>query len=159
MITSLTALIKRFKPRRYTTLRIEIPIALPRDCSPSEYEYLSSAEIESKALAVHTALTKNCNIVPKRLRGTISYVFDASLRYNRTIVIKCEVPEDAPMEHIRDVLVTTFKGNAHSSCNPLFPHHYPQLSSKLRSERSPAHRRCAEIFSGDEPITPSTPSS
>ena len=107
-LTHLTELIKRFKPRRYIRMRIEFPAILPPDFSPDEYSV--DDEIESKGLAVYAVLTKNCNITPKRLRGTISYVFDASLRYNRTIVIKCEVPEDAPMEHIRDVLVTTFKG-------------------------------------------------
>nr|DAV26012.1 MAG TPA: hypothetical protein [Caudoviricetes sp.] len=43
-------------------------------------------------------------------------------------------------------------------CSPLFNCQYPQLSSKLRSECSPANHRCAEIFSGDEPIIPSTSS-
>lgn len=107
----LTALINRFRPRRYTTLRVEIPIALPRDCSPSEYEYLSSAEIESKALAMYAALTENCNIVPKRLRGTIVPILGTFPTPRDKIVIKCEVPEDAPMGYIRDVLVTKFKGN------------------------------------------------
>lgn len=107
----LTALINRFRPRRYTTLRVEIPITLPRDCSPSEYEYLSSAEVESKALAMYTALTENCNIVPKRLRGTIVPVLNPASPHNDKIIVKCHVPDDAPMEHIRDVLVTKFKGN------------------------------------------------
>lgn len=111
LISNLAAFIKRFKPRRYTTLRIEVPITFPRDCSPSEYEYLSSAEIESKALAVYVALTENCNIVPKRLRGTIVPVLGAFPTPRDKIVIKCEVPEDVPMEHIRDVLVHRFKGN------------------------------------------------
>ena len=113
---SLINLIKRLKPHRYITLRVEFPAPLPHDFSPDEYSdkdlsHMSSDEIESKALAVYSVLTKNCNVTPKRLRGTISYVFDASLRYERTIVIKGEIPEDAPMEHIRDVLVQTFKGN------------------------------------------------
>lgn len=116
LISNLTALIKRFKTRRYIRMRVEFPAPLPPDFSPDEYSdkdllRMSSDEIESKALAVYSVLTKNCNVTPKRLRGTISYVFDASLKYDRTIVIKCEVPEDAPMEHIRDVLVQTFKGN------------------------------------------------
>lgn len=108
---SLITLIKRLQPRRYTTLRIEFPIMLPRDCTPNEYEYLSSAEIEIKTLAVHTILTANCNITPKRLRGTIVPDINAYPTPRDKIIIKCEVPEDAPMEHIRDVLVTTFKGN------------------------------------------------
>ena len=68
---SLNALIKRLKPHRYITLRVEFPIMLPRDCSPNEYEYLSSAEIESKLLAVYAALVNECGIRPKQLRGTI----------------------------------------------------------------------------------------
>lgn len=108
---SLTALIKHFQPRRYTTLRVEFPIMLPRDCSPSEYEYLSSAEIESKALAVYAALTDKCGIRPKQLRGTIVPILATSQRYSDKIIVKCRVPEDTPMEHIRDVLVQTFKGN------------------------------------------------
>lgn len=116
LISNLTTLIKRLKPRRYVRMRIEFPAPLPPDFSPDEYSdkdlsHMSSDEIESKALAVYSVLTKNCNVTPKRLRGTISYVFDASLQYDRTIIIKCEVPEDAPMEHIRDVLIQTFKGN------------------------------------------------
>lgn len=108
---SLTALIKHFQPRRYTTLRVEFPIMLPRDCSHSEYEYLSSAEIESKALAVYAALTDKCGIRPKQLRGTIVPILATSQRYSDKIIVKCRVPEDAPMEHIRNVLVQTFKGN------------------------------------------------
>lgn len=108
---SLTTLIKRFKPRRYTTLRVEFPIMLPRDCSPSEYEYLSSAEIKSKALAVYAALTENCNITPKQLRGTIVPILGTSQRYSNKIIVKCRVSEDAPVTMIRDVLVQTFKGN------------------------------------------------
>lgn len=113
---SLTTLIKRLKPRRYIRMRIEFPAPIPPDFSPDEYSdkdlsRMSSDEIESKALAVYSVLTKNCNVTPKRLRGTISYVFDASLRYDRTIVIKCDVPEDAQTELIRDVLVRKFNGN------------------------------------------------
>lgn len=116
LISNLTTLIKRLKPRRYIRMHIEFPAPIPPDFSPDEYSdkdlsRMSSDEIESKALAVYSVLTKNCNVTPKRLRGTISYVFDASLRYNRTIVIKCEVPEDAPTELIRDVLVRKFNGN------------------------------------------------
>lgn len=111
MIASLTTLIKHFKPRRYTTLRIEFPITLPRDCSPSEYEYLSSAEIESKLLAVYAALTDKCGIRPKQLRGTIVPILGTSQRYNNKIIVKCRVSEDAPVTMIRDVLVQTFKGN------------------------------------------------
>ena len=108
---SLTTLINRFKPRRYTTLRIEFPITLPRDCSPSEYEYLSSAEIESKALAVYVALTENCNIRPKQLRGTIVPVLNPSSPHRDKIIVTCRVPEDAPMGMIRDVLIKKFKGD------------------------------------------------
>lgn len=116
LISNLTTLIKRFKPRRYIRMRVELPAPLPPDFSPDEYSdkdlsRMSSDEIESKTLAVYSVLTKNCNVTPKRLRGTISYVFDASLQYKRTIVIKCEIPEDAQIEHIRDVLVRRFKGN------------------------------------------------
>lgn len=116
LISNLTTLIKRLKPRRYVRMRIEFPAPIPPDFSPDEYSdkdlsRMSSDEIESKALAVYSVLTKNCNVTPKRLRGTISYVFDASLQYDRTIIIKCEVPEDAQTELIRDVLTQTFKGN------------------------------------------------
>mgnify|MGYP000846552632 CR=1 FL=1 len=110
-ISALTTLIKRFKPRRYITLRVEFPIMLPRDCSPSEYEYLSSAEIESKALAVYTALTNKCDITPKQLRGTIVPILGTSQRFSNKIIVKCRVPEDAPVTMIRDVLVQTFKGD------------------------------------------------
>ena len=115
-LTRLTTFIKRLKPRRYVRMRIEFPAPIPPDFSPDEYSdkdlsRMFSDEIESKALAVYLVLTKNCNVTPKRLRGTISYVFDASLRYNRTIVIKCDVPEDAQTELIRDVLVRKFNGN------------------------------------------------
>lgn len=108
---SLINLIKHFKPRRYATLRIEFPITLPRDCTPNEYEYLSSAEIESKVLAVYTALTDKCGIRPKQLRGTIVPILDTSQRYSNKIIVKCRVPEDAPMEMIRNVLIKKFKGN------------------------------------------------
>lgn len=108
---SLTAFIKRFKPRRYTTLRVEFPIMIPRDCSPSEYEYLSSAEIESKVLAVYTALTNKCGITPKQLRGTIVPILGTSQRYSDKIIVKCRVSEDAPVTMIRNVLVQTFKGD------------------------------------------------
>lgn len=112
----LTALIERLKPRRYTALHVEFPAPLPPDFSPDEYSHedllrMYSDEIESKALAVRAALINNCNVPLKRLRGTIMYVFDASSRYKRKIVVKCEIPEDAPMEMIRDVLIHTFKGN------------------------------------------------
>lgn len=106
---ALIAFIKRFKPRRHTTLRVEFPIMLPRDCSPSEYEYLSSAEIESKVLAVYTALTNKCGITPKQLRGTIVPIPAISQRYSDTIIVKCRVPEDAPVTMIRDIFVQTFK--------------------------------------------------
>lgn len=109
LISVLTTFIKRFKPRRYIRMCVEFPAMLPNNFSPDWYSI--DDEIESKALAVYSVLTKNCNVTPKRLRGTISYVFDASLRYDRTIVIKCDVPEDAQTELIRDVLVQTFKGN------------------------------------------------
>ena len=108
---SLINLIKRLKPHRYTTLRVEFPIMLPRDCSPSEYEYLSSAEVESKALAVYAALTDKCGIRPKQLRGTIVPILGTSQRYSDKIIVKCHVPEDAPVTMIRDVLVQTFKGD------------------------------------------------
>ena len=108
---SLITLIKSLQPRRYTTLRVEFPIMLPRDCTPSEYEYLSSAEIESKLLAVHTALTNKCGITPKQLRGTIVPILATSQRYSDKIIVKCRVPEDAPVTMIRDVLVQRFKGN------------------------------------------------
>lgn len=108
---SLINLIKHFQPHRYITLRIEFPITLPRDCSPSEYEYLSSAEIESKLLAVYAALTDKCGIRPKQLRGTIVPILGTSQRYSNKIIVKCRVSEDAPVTMIRDVLVQTFKGN------------------------------------------------
>jgi hypothetical protein len=108
---SLITLIKRFRPRRYTTLRVEFPITFPRDCRPSEYEYLSSAEIESKALAVHTVLVKNYNIVPKQLRGTIIPVLGTSSAPRNKIVITCRVPDDAPVPLIRDTLIQKFGGN------------------------------------------------
>lgn len=116
LISALTTLIKRFKPRRYTTLRVEFPIMLPPDFSPDEYSdkdllRMSSDEIESKALAVYTALTNKCGITPKQLRGTIVPTLGTSQRYSNKIIIKCRVPEDAPVTMIRDVLVQTFKGD------------------------------------------------
>lgn len=113
---SLTTLIKRLKPRRYIRMHVEFPAPIPPDFSPDEYSdkdlsRMSSDEIESKALVVYSVLTKNCNVTPKRLRGAISYVFDASLQYDRTIVIKCEVPEDAPIVLINDDRIQMFGGN------------------------------------------------
>ena len=108
---SLITLIKRFRPRRYTTLRVEFPITFPHDCRPREYEDLSSAEIESKALAVHTVLVKNHEIVPKRLRGTIMPILGASSAPHDKIVITCRVPDDATVPLIRDTLVQKFGGN------------------------------------------------
>lgn len=99
---SLINLIKRLKPRHYTTLHIEFPITLPRDCTPNEYEYLSSAEIESKALAVHTAIVNTCGITPKRLRGTIVPDITSFPTPRDKIVITCRVPEDAPIVLIGD---------------------------------------------------------
>lgn len=76
-----------------------------------EYEYLSSAEIESKALAVHTVLVKNYNIVPKQLRGTIIPVLGTSSAPRNKIVITYRVPDDAPVPLIRDALIQKFGGN------------------------------------------------
>lgn len=115
MIASLTAFIKRFKPRRYIRMRVEFPIILPPDFSneysDSDYVRMFSAEIESKALAVYSVLTKNCNITPKRLRGTIVPSINTLSPYRDKIIIKCYVPEDAQIELIRDVLVRKFNGN------------------------------------------------
>lgn len=116
LISILTTFIKRFKPRRYTTLRVEFPIMLPCDFSPDEYSHTDllrafSDEIESKALAVYTILVNTYGIKPKRLRGTIIPILNTSPTPRNKIVIKCRIPEDAPMKHIRDVLVQTFKGN------------------------------------------------
>lgn len=115
MITSLTTLIKRLKPRRYTTLRVEFPLSadqpLTRELSDSEYLQAHSDKIESKALAVYTILVNTYGIKPKRLRGTIIPILDTSPTPRNKIVIKCRVPEDAPMEHIRNVLTQTFKRN------------------------------------------------
>ena len=116
LISNLTTLIKRFKPRRYTTLRVEFPIMLPRDCSPDEYSdknllRMFSNEIESKALAVYSILVNTCGITPKQLRGTIVPILGTSQRYSDKIIVKCRVPEDAPVTMIRDVLVQTFKGD------------------------------------------------
>lgn len=112
---SLTTFIKRFKPRRYTTLRVEFPIMLPPDFSneysDSDYVRMFSAEIESKALAVRTALVNHCNVVPKRLRGTIVPSINTLSPYRDKIIIKCDVPEETPTELIRDVLVRKFNGN------------------------------------------------
>ena len=108
---SLTTFIKHFKQRRYHTLHVEFPITLPRDCTPSEYEYLSSDEIESKALAVYTILVNTYGIKPKRLRGTIIPILDTSPTPRNKIVIKCEVPEDAPIALINDDHIQMFGGN------------------------------------------------
>lgn len=106
MITSLTNLIKRLKPRRYTTLRVEFPLSadqpLARELSDSEYLQAHSDEIESKALAVYTILVNTYGIKPKRLRGTIIPIRDTSPTPRNKIVIKCEVPEDAPIALIGD---------------------------------------------------------
>lgn len=112
---SLTTFIKRFKPRRCTTLRVEFPIILPPDFSneysDNDYVHMFSAEIESKALAVRAAIVNHCNVVPKRLRGTIVPSINTLSPYRDKIIIKCDVPEDAQTELIRDVLVRKFNGN------------------------------------------------
>lgn len=113
---SLTTFIKRFKPRRYTTLRVEFPIMLPRNFSPDEYSdkdllRMFSDEIESKALAVYTILVNTYGIKPKRLRGTIIPILDTSPTPRNKIVIKCEVPEDAPIALINDDHIQMFGGN------------------------------------------------
>lgn len=108
---SLINLIERLKPRHYTTLHIEFPITLPRDCTPNEYEYLSSAEIESKALAVYTILVNNCGIRPKRLRGTIVPDINAYPTPRDKIIVTCRLPDDTPMTLIRDTLTQMFSGN------------------------------------------------
>lgn len=110
LISNLTAFIKHLKPRRYTTLRVEFPISLPRDCTPSEYEYLSNAEIEIKVLAVHTVLTNN-DITPKQLLGTIVPDINAYTAPRDKIIVTCRVPDDAPMLLIRDTFTQTFGGN------------------------------------------------
>lgn len=111
LIPNLTTFIKRLKLRRYTTLRVEFPISLPRDCTPGEYEYLSSAEIESKVLAVHTTLTDKCGITPKQLLGTIVPDINAYTTPRDKIIVTCRVPDDAPMLLIRDTFTQTFGGN------------------------------------------------
>ena len=111
LISNLTTFIKRLKPRRYTTLRVEFPISFPRDCTPCEYEYLSSAVIESKVLAVHTALTDKCGITPKQLLGTIVPDINAYTTPRDKIIVACRVPDDAPMSLIRDTFTQTFGGN------------------------------------------------
>lgn len=111
LISNLTAFIKRLKPCRYTTLRVEFPISLPRDCTPSEYEYLSSAEIEIKVLAVHTALTDKCDITPKQLRGTIIPDINVHPTLRDKIIVTCRVPDDAPVPLIRDAIIQKFGGN------------------------------------------------
>ena len=115
MIASLINLIKRLKPRRYTTLRFEFPLSadqpLTRELSDSEYLQVHSDEIESKALAVYTILVNTYGIKPKRLRGTIVPVLDTSPTPRNKIVIKCEVPEDAPIALINDDHIQMFGGN------------------------------------------------
>lgn len=116
LISVLTTLIKRFKPRRYTTLRVEFPIMLPCDFSPDEYSHtdllrMFSDEIESKVLAVYSILVNTYGVKPKRLRGTIVPILGTSQRYSNKIIVKCRVSEDAPVTMIRDVLVQTFKGD------------------------------------------------
>lgn len=113
---SLTAFIKRFKPRRYITLRVEFPIMLPRDFSSDEYSHTDllrafSDEIESKALAVYTILVNTYGVTPKQLRGTIIPVLSASSTSRNKIVIKCLVPEDAPIALIDDDRIQMFGGD------------------------------------------------
>ena len=103
LISILTTFIKRFKPRRYTTLRVEFPIMFPCDFSPA-----FSDEIESKALAVYTILVNTYGITPKQLRGTIIPVLRASSTPRNKIVIKCLVPEDAPIALIDDDRIQMF---------------------------------------------------
>lgn len=111
LISNLTAFIKRLKPRRYTTLRVEFPISLPRDCTPGEYEYLSSAEIESKVLAVHTTLTDKCGITPKQLRGTIIPDINVHPTLRDKIIVTCRVRSNAPIATICRALTQTFGGD------------------------------------------------
>lgn len=116
LISVLINLIKRFKPRRYTTLRVEFPAMLPPDFSSDEYSYtdllhMFSDEIESKALAVYTILVNTYGIKPKRLRGTIIPVLGASSTPRNKIVIKCQVPEDAPIVLIDDDRIQMFGGD------------------------------------------------
>lgn len=110
LISNLTAFIKRLKPRRYTTLRVEFPISLPRDCTPSEYEYLSSAEIEIKVLAVHIVLTNN-DITPKQLRGTIIPDINVHPTLRDKIIVTCRVRSNAPIATICRALTQTFGGD------------------------------------------------
>lgn len=115
MIASLITLIKRLKPRRYVTLHVEFPLNvdqhLARELSDSEYLQAHSDEIESKALAVYTILVNTYGIKPKRLRGTIVPVLSASSTPRDKIVIKCEVPEDAPIVLISDDHIQMFGGD------------------------------------------------
>lgn len=103
---SLITLIKRLKPRHYVTLHVEFPLnadqPLTRELSDSEYLQAHSDEIESKALAVYMILVNTYDIKPKRLRGTIIPILDTSPTPRDKIVIKCEVPEDAPIILIGD---------------------------------------------------------
>lgn len=112
---SLINFIKRFKPRRYTTLRVEFPLSadqpLTRELSDSEYLQAHSDEIESKALAVYTILVNTYGIKPKRLRGTIVPVLSASSTPRDKIVITCRVPEDTPIALINDDHIQMFGGN------------------------------------------------
>lgn len=116
LISILTTFIKRFKPRRYTTLRVEFPIMLPCDFSPDEYSHTDllrafSDEIESKALAVYTILVNTYGIKPKRLRGTIIPILDTSPTPRNKIVTTCRVPEDTPIVLINDDRIQMFGGN------------------------------------------------
>lgn len=115
MITSLTTLIKRLKPRRYVTLHVEFPLnadqLLARELSDSEYLQAHSDEIESKALAVYTILVNTYGIKPKRLRGTIVPVLNASSTPRDKIVITCRVPEDTPIVLINGDRIQMFGGN------------------------------------------------
>ena len=115
MIASLITLIKHIKPRRYTTLHVEFPLntdqPLARELSDSEYLQAHSDEIESKTLAVYTILVNAYGIKPKRLRGTIIPILDTSPTPRNKIVIKCEVPEDAPIALINDDHIQMFGGD------------------------------------------------
>lgn len=116
LISVLTRLIKRFKPRRYIRMRVEFPAMLPCDFSSDEYSHTDllrafSDEIESKALVVYTILVNAYGIKPKRLRGTIIPILDTSPTPRNKIVIKCEVPEDAPIALINDDHIQMFGGD------------------------------------------------
>lgn len=115
MIASLITLIKHIKPRRYTTLHVEFPLntdqPLARELSDSEYLQAHSDEIESKALAVYTILVNAYGIKHKRLRGTIIPILDTSPTPRNKIVIKCLVPEDAPIALIDDDRIQMFGGD------------------------------------------------